>query len=162
MKAGNTSLGTNSTQKCWEENLPPDFPPLRVDSGTHGAPKPLWLLKYPQEQGTEIPGVFSPSHSPRETPEPEVERQAQVLARKRKTVFFFQGFFPPLLWIQHVNHEALRPPQGSAEREKRLTHVWRGAGWSFPCCVSTDTSFLSTTGAPGHHCLPASSQGSRR
>lgn len=85
---------------------------------------------------------------------------------KRETVLFFQGFFFPLLWIHSVNYEALWPLRVSAERGKRLTHVWRGGGWSFPLlCVHRHLiSELHGVFWPRRalgRCLFASSQGSR-
>lgn len=86
--------------------------------------------------------------------------------RREKLQFYFSRTFFPLLWINHVNHEALWPLQVSPERRKRLTHVWKGEGWSFPpLCVhrhliSEHHGVFWPRWASGH-CLLASSQGSR-
>lgn len=79
---------------------------------------------------SEIPGVFPSSCSTREMHEPEVELQAGFGVEKENSLIF-PGSFYSLLWIPCVNHEALWPLQVSPERGKRLTHVWKGGGWSF-------------------------------
>lgn len=163
MKAENAGLGDKQHPKPWEENLPLAFPPLCVVPGTHDAPKPLLLLKF---HSSETPGGFSPSCSTQEMHKPEVEHQAQVLAGEKGNSFIFPGVFFPLLWIHSVNYEALWPLRVSAERGKRLTHVWRGGGWSFPpLCVHRHLiSELRGVFWPRRalgRCLLASSQGSR-